>query len=109
MLGGRSKDPERWTLLESPRLGENLSGAIAAIERFGVLVTLDHGPAHPIFPRVGFVTLKGLSASRICRACEARPIASCRLATNSRSSSARSNGSVGGYDFGERLRSGMLA
>ncbi|HEY3869726.1 MAG TPA: S1 RNA-binding domain-containing protein [Actinocrinis sp.] len=61
MLGGRSENPELWGFLESLRCGESLPGTVAAIERFGVFVGLDHGPAHPIFPGVGFITLPELS------------------------------------------------
>lgn len=46
------------------RPGEVLSGAIAAIERFGVFVALDEGPSHPAFPGVGFITLPELSWRR---------------------------------------------
>ncbi|GEB57069.1 hypothetical protein [Streptomyces gardneri] len=38
-----------------------LSGTVAAIERFGVFVTLDDGPAHPLFPGVGFIVIPELS------------------------------------------------
>ena len=61
MLGERSEYPELWAFLESLRLGEDIAGTVAAIERFGVFVALDDGPAHPVFPGVGFITLPELS------------------------------------------------
>jgi ribosomal protein S1 len=64
MLGGRSEHPELWAFLESVRPGARLTGAVAAIERFGVFVALDDGPAHPVFPGVGFITMPELSWSR---------------------------------------------
>src|SRR5918911_3363333 len=64
MMGGRSENPELWTFLESLHCGEILSGTITAIERFGVFVALDDGPAHPVFPGVGFITLPELSWHR---------------------------------------------
>ncbi|MEU7281782.1 S1 RNA-binding domain-containing protein [Streptomyces sp. NPDC045431] len=41
-----------------------LSGTVAAIERFGVFVALDEGPAHPVFPGVGFISVPELSWQR---------------------------------------------
>jgi small subunit ribosomal protein S1 len=64
VLGGRSENPDLWGFLESLRPGEKLSGTVAAIERFGVFVALDRGPAHPVFPGVGFITLPELSWRR---------------------------------------------
>lgn len=64
MLGGRSEHPEIWAFLESVRPGARLTGAVAAIERFGVFVALDDGPAHPVFPGIGFITMPELSWSR---------------------------------------------
>ena len=61
MLGGRSEHPELWAFLESLRPGTCLSGTIAVIERFGVFVALDDGPAHPLFAGVGFITAPELS------------------------------------------------
>lgn len=61
----RSTHPELWAYLESLRLGETLTGRVAAIERFGVFVALDDGPAHPLFPGVGFITVPELSWHRI--------------------------------------------
>lgn len=58
---GPSENPELWAFLESLRPGEILAGRVAAIERFGVFVALDAGPAHPIFPGVGFITVPELS------------------------------------------------
>ncbi|MGY3334003.1 ribosomal protein S1 [Streptomyces filamentosus] len=57
----QSESPELWAFLESLRRGDILSGTVAAIERFGVFVALDDGPAHPLFPGVGFITLPELS------------------------------------------------
>ncbi|MEV5510216.1 S1 RNA-binding domain-containing protein [Streptomyces orinoci] len=56
--------PELWAYLKSLRYGQTLSGAIAAIESFGVFVALDHGPAHPVFPGVGFIAFPELSWCR---------------------------------------------
>ncbi|KUN23170.1 RNA-binding protein [Streptomyces antibioticus] len=64
MLGGPSENPELWTFLESLHLGEFLSGTVAAIEPFGVFVALDDGPAHPVFPGVGFISVAELSWRR---------------------------------------------
>jgi small subunit ribosomal protein S1 len=61
MIGGPSEHPELWVFLESLRCGELLSGTVAAIERFGVFVTLDDGPGHPLFPGVGFISFAELS------------------------------------------------
>ncbi|MGW6024740.1 S1 RNA-binding domain-containing protein [Streptomyces sp. NPDC055099] len=61
----RSTNPELWAYLESLRPGEILTGRVAAIERFGVFVALDEGPAHPLFPGVGFITFPELSWHRI--------------------------------------------
>ncbi|MBP2579562.1 ribosomal protein S1 [Streptomyces sp. PvR006] len=41
--------------------GDILSGTVAAIERFGVFVGLDDGPAHPLFSGVGFIVIPELS------------------------------------------------
>lgn len=57
----QSDHPELWTFLETLRPGETLTGAVAAIERFGVFVALDDGPAHPTFPGVGFITIPELA------------------------------------------------
>jgi small subunit ribosomal protein S1 len=64
VLGGQAENPDLWAFLESLRRGETLPGTVAAIERFGVFVALDRGPAHPIFPGVGFITLPELSWRR---------------------------------------------
>lgn len=45
--------PDLWAFLESLHRGEFLSGAVTAIERFGVFVALDDGPDHPVFPASG--------------------------------------------------------
>jgi ribosomal protein S1 len=68
MVGGRSEHPELWAFLESMRPSTRLTGTVAAIERFGVFVALDDGPAHPIFPGVGFITMPELSWRRFERA-----------------------------------------
>ncbi|WP_415962113.1 S1 RNA-binding domain-containing protein [Streptomyces sp. 021-4] len=57
----QSESPELWAFLESLHRGDILSGTVAAIERFGVFVDLDDGPAHPLFPGVGFIVLPELS------------------------------------------------
>ncbi|MEU9395420.1 S1 RNA-binding domain-containing protein [Streptomyces sp. NPDC048324] len=61
MMGGPSENPELWAFLESLHCGEFLSGTVTAIERFGVFVALDDGPAHPVFPGVGFISFAELS------------------------------------------------
>jgi small subunit ribosomal protein S1 len=53
--------PELRDFLSRLRFGEILSGTVAAVERFGVFVALDDGPAHPLFPGVGFLTIPELS------------------------------------------------
>jgi len=60
MVGGRWEYPDLWAFLESLSHGERVSGTIAAIESFGVFVALDSGPAHPVFPGVGFITMPEL-------------------------------------------------
>ncbi|MEU3610397.1 S1 RNA-binding domain-containing protein [Streptomyces sp. NPDC035033] len=57
----QSESPELWAFLETLRPGDILSGTVAAIERFGVFVALDDGPAHPLFPGVGFIVIPELS------------------------------------------------
>lgn len=57
----QSESPELWAFLETLHRGDILSGAVAAIERFGVFVALDDGPAHPLFPGVGFIVVPELS------------------------------------------------
>ncbi|MEU9851997.1 S1 RNA-binding domain-containing protein [Streptomyces sp. NPDC047974] len=57
----QSESPELWAFLESLNCGDILSGTVAAIERFGVFVALDDGPAHPLFPGVGFISFPELS------------------------------------------------
>jgi small subunit ribosomal protein S1 len=59
-----SENPELWAFLQSLRPGDILSGTVSAIERFGVFVTLDEGPGHPVFPGVGFITAPELSWRR---------------------------------------------
>ncbi|MGY5128737.1 S1 RNA-binding domain-containing protein [Streptomyces nigrescens] len=67
-MSGSSENPELWAFLESLHCGELLSGTVTAIERFGVFVALDDGPAHPFFPGVGFLTIPELSWRRIAAA-----------------------------------------
>ncbi|SFE19667.1 small subunit ribosomal protein S1 [Actinacidiphila alni] len=55
---------ELWAFLGARRPGEILSGTIASIETFGVFVALDDGPAHPVFPGVGFIAHPELSWRR---------------------------------------------
>ncbi|MEU6764048.1 S1 RNA-binding domain-containing protein [Streptomyces sp. NPDC046853] len=62
---GPQENPELWAFLESLSRGEILQGTVAATERFGVFVALDDGPAHPVFPGVGFITIPELSWIRI--------------------------------------------
>ncbi|MFJ5832908.1 S1 RNA-binding domain-containing protein [Streptomyces sp. NPDC093089] len=57
----QSESPELWAFLESLHCGDVLSGTVAAIERFGVFVALDDGPAHPTLPGVGFIAIPELS------------------------------------------------
>ncbi|CAG7643671.1 S1 RNA-binding domain-containing protein [Actinacidiphila bryophytorum] len=67
-MGGLPEHPELWAFLEALARGEALSGTVAAIERFGVFVALDHGPAHPLFPGVGFITYPELAWQRFVKA-----------------------------------------
>ncbi|MEV8314857.1 S1 RNA-binding domain-containing protein [Streptomyces sp. NPDC059900] len=62
---GPDENPELWAFLASLRCGRILDGTVAATERFGVFVALDDGPAHPVFPGVGFITIPELSWTRI--------------------------------------------
>ncbi|MFD7572456.1 S1 RNA-binding domain-containing protein [Streptomyces sp. NPDC059810] len=57
----QSESPELWAFLASLHCGDILSGTVAAIEPFGVFVALDDGPAHPLFPGVGFIVIPELS------------------------------------------------
>ncbi|CAM5676307.1 hypothetical protein GCM10010329_41550 [Streptomyces spiroverticillatus] len=57
----QSESPELWAFLETLHRGDILSGTVAAIEQFGVFVALDDGPAHPLFPGVGFIEVPELS------------------------------------------------
>ncbi|WP_308286973.1 S1 RNA-binding domain-containing protein [Streptomyces liliiviolaceus] len=61
---------ELWKFLKDLRLGEILTGTVAAIESFGVFVALDDGPPHPVFPGVGFITFPELSWRRFEEASE---------------------------------------
>lgn len=62
---GAEETPELWAFLGGLRLGQVLSGTVAAVERFGVFVALDEGPEHPVFPGVGFITVPELSWRRV--------------------------------------------
>lgn len=68
VVGGRAEYPELWEFLESLQAQEHLAGTVTAIERFGVFVALDDGPAHPVFAGVGFITLPELSWRRFAAA-----------------------------------------
>ncbi|MCY9783223.1 S1 RNA-binding domain-containing protein [Nocardiopsis sp. EMB25] len=59
-----TENPELWAFLTSLNPGEVLSGTVASVERFGVFVDLDEGPAHPVFPGVGFVRIPDLTWRR---------------------------------------------
>ncbi|NYV73696.1 S1 RNA-binding domain-containing protein [Streptomyces sp. UH6] len=61
----QSESPGLCAFLETLHRGDILSGTVAAIERFGVFVALDDGPAHPLFPGVGFIVIPELSWRRI--------------------------------------------
>lgn len=63
-MDGLPEHPELQAFLESLHHGETLSGTVAAIEPFGVFVALDNGPAHPVFPGVGFITYPELAWQR---------------------------------------------
>jgi small subunit ribosomal protein S1 len=63
-MGGIPEHPELWAFLASLTPGAALSGTVAAIEPFGVFVALDEGPAHPLFPGVGFITYPELAWQR---------------------------------------------
>ncbi|GAA4604709.1 small subunit ribosomal protein S1 [Actinoplanes octamycinicus] len=56
-----TENPELWAFLKGLRPGQRLSGTVASLETFGVFVALDDGPAHPVFPGVGFLTMPELS------------------------------------------------
>jgi small subunit ribosomal protein S1 len=60
-MSGIPEHPELWAFLASLAPGVTLSGTVAAIEPFGVFVALDDGPAHPLFPGVGFITYPELA------------------------------------------------
>jgi small subunit ribosomal protein S1 len=59
-----TENPELWAFLKPLRSSEVLSGTVAAIEQFGVFVSLDDGAPHPVFPGVGFITYSELSWRR---------------------------------------------
>lgn len=65
-----AETPGLWEFLSSLELGERLSGSIASIESFGVFVALDDGPAHPVFPGVGFISFAELAWQRFDAATE---------------------------------------
>uniref|UniRef100_A0AAU2JHD5 S1 RNA-binding domain-containing protein n=1 Tax=Streptomyces sp. NBC_00049 TaxID=2903617 RepID=A0AAU2JHD5_9ACTN len=77
LVGGRvrlsmaaTEDLELWRFLKGLDRGAILSGTVAAIESYGVFVALDDGPAHPVFPGVGFITYPELAWSRFDDASE---------------------------------------
>ncbi|MFJ3876820.1 S1 RNA-binding domain-containing protein [Streptomyces sp. NPDC090077] len=59
-----AETPGLWEFLSSLALGERLSGRVASIESFGVFVALDDGPAHPVYPGVGFISFAELAWQR---------------------------------------------
>ncbi|WP_306425758.1 S1 RNA-binding domain-containing protein [Streptomyces sp. CS159] len=65
-----TENPELWAFLKRLRYGQRLTGTVATIESFGVFVTLDEGPDHPVYPGVGFITYPELSWRRFEAASE---------------------------------------
>ncbi|WP_331728298.1 S1 RNA-binding domain-containing protein [Streptomyces sp. NBC_00158] len=65
-----AETPGLWEFLSSLELGERLSGSVASIEPFGVFVALDGGPAHPVYPGVGFISFAELAWQRFDAATE---------------------------------------
>ncbi|MEV4581439.1 S1 RNA-binding domain-containing protein [Nonomuraea jabiensis] len=65
-----TENPQLWAYLKALCPGQQLSGAVAAIERFGIFVDLDDGPDHPVFPGVGFISMPELSWRRFEDPCE---------------------------------------
>ncbi|MFE8015519.1 S1 RNA-binding domain-containing protein [Streptomyces antibioticus] len=62
--------PELWAFLSGLQPDCRLAGTVASIEPYGVFVALDEGPAHPVFPGVGFITYPELSWTRFESASE---------------------------------------
>ncbi|MGV3643583.1 S1 RNA-binding domain-containing protein [Streptomyces antibioticus] len=62
--------PELWAFLSGLQPDCRLTGTVASIESYGVFVALDEGPAHPVFPGVGFITYAELSWTRFESASE---------------------------------------
>lgn len=60
-----TENPELWAFLKALRPGDRLSGMVVDVRSFGVFVTLDDGPPHPVYPGVGFVTWPDVSWRRI--------------------------------------------
>lgn len=60
-----TENPELWAFLKRLRAGRRLAGTVAAVESFGVFVSLDEGPDHPVYPGVGFITYPELSWRRL--------------------------------------------
>ncbi|WP_433471691.1 S1 RNA-binding domain-containing protein [Spirillospora sp. CA-142024] len=56
-----TEHPELWRFLKGLRTGDVLTGRVADIQNFGVFITLDEGPRHPVYPGVGFVTIPELT------------------------------------------------
>ncbi|WP_432164111.1 S1 RNA-binding domain-containing protein [Streptomyces tendae] len=65
-----TENSELWAFLKRLRYGQRLTGTVATIESFGVFVTLDEGPDHPVYPGVGFITYPELSWRRFEAASE---------------------------------------
>ncbi|AZM93738.1 S1 RNA-binding domain-containing protein [Streptomyces sp. W1SF4] len=65
-----AETPGLWEFLSSLELGERIAGRVASIESFGVFVALDDGPAHPVYPGVGFISYAELAWQRFDAATE---------------------------------------
>ncbi|WP_322746892.1 hypothetical protein [Streptomyces tauricus] len=76
-----TEDRELWKFLKGLRLGEILTGTVAAIESFGVFVVLDDGPRHPVLPGVGFITVPELYWRRFEEASEIVADSMCRASS----------------------------
>ncbi|MFI6461870.1 S1 RNA-binding domain-containing protein [Streptomyces sp. NPDC050528] len=63
-MGAVPDDQASRDFLTGIRVGDLCGGTVAAIERFGVFVSLDDGPDHPVFPGVGLITVAELSWRR---------------------------------------------
>ena len=56
-----TENPRLWAFLKGLRPGDVLAGVVADVQRFGVFVALDDGPAHPVYAGVGFIAVPDLS------------------------------------------------